>query len=371
MEVRSGIFVDWLSISQEHPDAPVFNDGQLVFFDPKPGDPDGTPGGIVNLRRKIEGSFETSVAVRSDGRRVEFSGNPSRWCRPDNVFGLDLAGCLEAVNSIMGSVGLPLFTAGDHIPAASINGEVRRAFWTGARVSRIDLTQNFEAGSEADGRAVLTYLKGQQVSGARGGLFGETTVQYSSGRPGSGRRSSFKVYLKGAELLAHGKGSPDVAALAAWASGAGLLRAELTLRSTQLGTIGAAWLGDLLGDGMANAKREFEKRVEVFGRHAEGVDDPFGGLPRHVEITARRYADGVDVRPPLMSRATFYKHRKALLARGIDIAVPPPVRLEVPVRPIIVRPAVAPSWYSFARTVPVRSCTFDVVDVLGVGKKVA
>lgn len=359
MDIRTGPFIDWLSISQYHEGGCLaVDDGQIVRFKP-----DGTADWMVETRLKVAGSFDTSCYVRSDGHTVRFTGNPSRWCRPDNVFGYDLAGCLEVVNALLASVGLPPFSAGCFVPESLGDKGVQRSFWSGARVSRLDVTCNYEAGSDADARAVLAFLQRQQISGARGGLLGETTVQFMAGR-----RQSFKLYLKGHELKAHSKGDA-CEPVTAWAVDSGLLRAELTVRSTQLADIGAAWLGDLLGDGMSKVLRELDRKTEVLHRQAEVSTDPLAGLPRPVEATARRYMDGVNVRDS-MPQSTFYKHRKALL-HLFDIAVPPPHRLDPPVKPVILRPSVAPDWYSFARRTPVGVCTFGAVDLLRLDKKLA
>lgn len=341
MDIRTGPFIDWLTISQYHEGGCLaIDDGQIVRFKP-----DGEPDWIASARLKVAGSFDTACYVRSDGHTVRFTGNPSRWCRPDNVFGYDLAGALDVVNGLLATVGLPPFTAGRYVAEDIGNDGIRPAFWTGARVSRLDLTRNYEAGSDTDARGVVAYLHRQQISGARGGLLGDTTVTFKGG----GSRQIFKVYLKGPELKAHAKGEASEA-VTAWATACGLVRAELTLKSNQLTHIGAAWLGDLLGEGMKRALHELDRKTEVLGRQAEVTTDPLAGLPRHLEATARRYMDGVNVRES-MSRAAFYKHRKALL-HLFDIAVPPPHRLDPPVKPIILRDAVAPSWYSFERTTP-------------------
>jgi len=349
MDIRTGPFVDWLTLSQYHEGGCLaVDDGHIVRFNP-----DGTADWMVETRLKVAGSYDTACYVRSDGHTVRFTGNPSRWCRPDNVFGYDLAGALEVVNGLLATVGLPPFTAGRYVPEEIGNDGPRRAFWTGARVSRLDLTRNYEAGSDADARGVLAFLARQQISGARGGLLGETTVQFMAGR-----RQSFKLYLKGHELKAHAKGDA-CEPVTAWAVDSGLLRAELTLRSTQLAHIGAAWLGDLEGEGMKRALHQLHSKTEVLRRQAEVTADPLAGLPRPVEATARRYMDGVNVRES-MPQSTFYKHRKALL-HLFDIAVPPPHRLDPPVKPIILRDSVAPSWYSFKRTAPVLK-SFDFTD---------
>ncbi|PMW84248.1 DNA replication protein, partial [Pseudomonas sp. GW460-E13] len=74
-------------------------------------------------RVEFKGSHETTVNVKCDGHRVEFSGNVSRFCRPDNLFGFDLWECLGRVNSILNAYGLPPFTPGKRIELTRRDGD--------------------------------------------------------------------------------------------------------------------------------------------------------------------------------------------------------------------------------------------------------
>lgn len=77
------------------------------------------------------------VEVRCDGHQVEFSGNISRYGRQDNLFGFTFADSIERINELLKSLGLPPFTAGKLYKFADSGWT-----WTGARVSRIDITCN-------------------------------------------------------------------------------------------------------------------------------------------------------------------------------------------------------------------------------------
>ncbi|MFA0233077.1 hypothetical protein AB4491_29420, partial [Vibrio sp. 10N.261.45.A7] len=47
----------------------------------------------------LEGSFSTKLTIRCDGYRVRVEGNPSRWQRQDNLFGLEtIEQCVEIYN---------------------------------------------------------------------------------------------------------------------------------------------------------------------------------------------------------------------------------------------------------------------------------
>lgn len=64
----------------------------------------------------LEGSFSTKLTIRCDGQRVRVEGNPSRWQRMDNLFGLKtLDECVAIFNHVLVQYHLPPFTKNTHI----------------------------------------------------------------------------------------------------------------------------------------------------------------------------------------------------------------------------------------------------------------
>ncbi|MDD2760921.1 MAG: hypothetical protein PHH11_11580 [Methylomonas sp.] len=58
-----------------------------------------------------EGSYSTTIMIHVKGRRLYVSGNPSRYNRLDNLFGLEtLDKCVGVYNGILASLGLPVLT---------------------------------------------------------------------------------------------------------------------------------------------------------------------------------------------------------------------------------------------------------------------
>lgn len=99
---------------------------------------------------------------------------------------------------------------------------------------------------------------------------------------------------------------------------------------------------------MAQIVDLFEERRQVMTR-ADHTHDNLEDLPNHFRRTARDYLAGDNVKAR-MSDVTFWRHRKAILKYGIDIAVKRNViEFKPRVRVIEVRPAVAPSWYHLAK----------------------
>lgn len=328
-------FVDWLSLYQEHQGPlPVVSAGVVWSTDST-----GEVKWKCVKASTIEGSFETSVQVRCDGNTVKFDGNVSRFGRPDNVFGYDLEQCIEIVNSILADLGLPPFTKGEKFyrHVRTEHGMVLKSAWSGAHLSRIDLTANFETGSLSNARAYLEWLATQQGSARiKVGTHGDgETVDWGRGS----RRLYAKAYLKSDELRRHG----GALELIDHCEVVGLVRFELTVKATQLHSMGCNYLGGL---DMDQLELLFEERKAVLTR-AEHTHDDMQDLPNALRRTARDWLAGDDLERR-MSLRTFQRHRRELLSYGIDIAVRRNVIDFKPrVRTIEVRPARVPSWYDF------------------------
>jgi hypothetical protein len=260
---------------------------------------------------RVEGSFESAVFLRCDGNRVSFQGNVSKFGRRDNVFGYGFIQCVERINDILHGLHLPAFTEGDRLLCNSKQG--LRSAWTGARVTRLDVTENFVTGSKENASHFMRFLAGQQANRVKTSTYGDgETVDFGRGS----RVMYFKVYSKAAELRRHGVSDGYITRLADWCDEVGLVRGELTLKATKLHAMGCNYLGGL---DMENVGNQFVKKCEVFSR-ASAVVDEVTDLPKHLLATYRMWAAGDDV-VSKMGRASFFAHRKALLPYGVDIAI--------------------------------------------------
>ena len=339
---QNPFFVDWLSLRQSHEqELPEINAGVITAVD--------VHGEVVWRTTKatqVTGSHDTSVQIRCDGHTVTFSGNVSRFARADNLFGYDLNTCINRVNHILASLGLPAFTMGQkfyrHVRTQT--GPKLVAAYTGCHVSRIDLTANYETGSLSNARAYLEWLATQQATARiKVGTHGDgETVHWGQGS----RRIYAKAYLKSKELIDH-KGPTH---LIEHCEAVGLVRFELTLKATQLHSMGCNYLG---GIDMNQLEKLFDERRQVLTR-AEHTHDDFEQLPKPIRGTVRDWLAGDDLRgkdergKKRMAESTFRKHRSAILPYGVDIAVKRNViNFKPRIRVIEVRAASVPSWYDF------------------------
>lgn len=325
-------FCDWLSIYQRHNfGLPILCDGAFMRIDRE-----GVTVNTTLKKLRIDGSHETAVFVRCDGETVWFEGNVSKYRRPDNVFGYSFRECILRVNELLAEHHLPPFTDGERY-ITNFKGEPR-SVWTGAAVTRVDLTQNFSTGSKDNAYYFMRYLASQQVSRLKTGTHGDgETVDFGRGS----RRVYSKAYLKGAELRRHAQGNEYLEQLADWCDSVGLLRFETTYKSTKLHDMGCHYLG---GFDMKQLEIDFEERKEVLTRSSVEVEE-LTDLSKPLLSTYLMWQSGHDISSRL-SRATFYKHRKELLPYGVDIAIKSNVtQLKPRTRVIMLGPVTPPDFY--------------------------
>lgn len=329
--MQSSVFIDFVTIRQEHFDGglPVLNDGCVMKIDA-----DGEIEYSTDVRCCIDGSYDSRVQIRCDGNRVEFTGNIARYGRRDNLFGYDWETTIARINELLISYGLPPFTSGK-LYRFSDKGWT----WTGARVSRIDLTCNYSTGSVDSLHVVLSHMANHHVGRQKGTLSPDScTVEY-------GRGSKYvygKLYAKYSELEHHRRrksGSHVSDDVIDFCKREGVLREEFTLKSRFLLQNGLAYLGAI---DQKNLDLIYEERTQL-KRLAQVEYDDFTDLPRSLKATYASWKLGL---PLGLKRSAFYRHRKALLAYGIDISVPNNVRsFPQRVRVVKLQALTAPDWY--------------------------
>lgn len=199
-------FIDWLSCHQDYDyELPIISADGYAYVDFT----DGALGKIRQSRVKHEGSFSTSITVHVQGNRIVMEGNPSRFNRLDNLFGFSsLDDCFAVYNSILVSLGLPLFTK------CTVLGYVqpRRPGGTlgapqpvvnGAVITRLDYTTNMAVGPGACVDSFLKALSMLPYRRSRGHLYADgKTVEWKS-ILGNAREIYPCVYDKAHELSLH------------------------------------------------------------------------------------------------------------------------------------------------------------------------
>lgn len=324
------VFVDYLTIRQVHvEDLPIINGGQVIRIDQ-----DGEVEYVVDARVGLEGSFDSRVEIRCDGHQVEFSGNIARYGRSDNLFGYSFVESIRRVNELLISLDLPPFTPGK-LHRYADTGWV----WSGARVSRIDITCNYVTGSMNDSEAFLKMMAGQHVGRQKGCLsVNGATVEY-------GRGSKYvygKLYCKTTEFKKHKskKSGQHVAdEVIDFCENLGVIREEFTLKSRFLLQNGIAYLGAIRDSILIDIyfNRSQLQRIDAVKY------ETFNDMPPHLRATYVSWKHGF---PIDLSRTSFYRHRLKLLEYGIDISIASNVEiLPVRVKTVELCALTAPDWY--------------------------
>lgn len=327
--VKSGVFCDWITITQFHPQGglPLLVDGVHATFDAL-----GNCRSERAIAQSYRGSYDTAVRVRCDGFRVSLSGNVGRLSRPDNLFNLGWSATLAKCDRILVGLGLPPFSSGEDLgPVPEGSPPV------GAFVSRLDLTCNYSAGSDAQARAVIRWLAGRSVARMKRGYSGDASVWFSN------TRHMLKAYRKGAEMIVHGMPANDP--LVQFAQQSGLVRVEVELKKRLLSELGLNRLPNITDEAL---EAVFHEQTEVF-RRVDMSEEPdiIANIPARSRAYASAWMAGQDVRL-LCSQATLYRHAKVLREYGIDILEPRNIEhFPVKVRVIDLQPMPVPDWYDW------------------------
>ena len=354
------VFCDWITIRQSFPyGVPVLNGGHVVSFEPdafaKSTVVNEETGEVkllpvfdatkaiytTNKRIEHEGSYDTKVHIRSDGETVEFSGNASRFGRPDNLFGLSVPAAFEKASDIVEALGLPRFSENIDQTGMARNDTYNNPAFN-ARISRVDLTQNYFAGSREKALKYIHAMSGQ--AGGQRGKGNQSPKGYGNGvtwNEGSKRWYS-KLYFKADELGQYA--SEKVYELC---NALGVVRFEVSLKSRELADLGLnrvlPWC--LPKEGMDMAKVIYGKFSEVLYRNQVSKID-FSDMPLWLARIARDYYNGENPWSSAPTRRTAQRWRKALLEFGVDISVALDVtRIAGRIEVIELSPLAVPDWY--------------------------
>lgn len=292
----------------------------------------------------IQGSHSTAIRVKSFEGVVALAGNPGRWGKADNLFGLDLDGTLQAANWILRGQQLPEFQPGEAY--APLNGECELKY-TGARVWSIHLTRNYATGSQANAEAVINWLDGQSIARVKKSRLGASTVVW-----GSLKYCQTEAYIKADEMIAHAKGEEAKQAVREskeyqYALENGIVRIEVKAAKDYLREKGLTYLGAW---DMGTVTRIFEERTEVLNRVKLDVEEfSLLDVPLRYRMTAAAWLQGEDVAHLFNNRMTLYRHAKALRAFGLDITEKRNIeKFPVRIRTINLVPLSPPDFYRCA-----------------------
>lgn len=160
---------------------------------------------------KMEGSYSSSLMIKCNGYEVSVYGNPSRWQRIDNLFGLKTFDeCIAVYNQILTGLGLPLFTKCTTFQfKQSLSGNKNIKKYNGAIIKHVDFTRNLSVG-QGNEKAYLKGLSTQSIGRSVPAFLypDECTVEWYGSHMQKMNGSTYryiKVYLKTSDLLRNQK----------------------------------------------------------------------------------------------------------------------------------------------------------------------
>lgn len=275
--------------------------------------PSGEVEWETRCRLSVRGSHEKDIAVRSQGgdgaglaTELVIDGNPSKYLQGHNIVGSDdlLSLVLDTLQSVASRLEFP-------VPI-----EIMEAVRAGEyRLTRVDVNYMFELPTMSD---VKSWIRAAEFkSKTRHGRPSSKSGTLYYGK--SSRRWSIKAYSKGEELKA-GKAHklPDhLSGTPLFDFAQNKLRLELTLRGKELDKIGMSVAREWQGSSPFKLFNSYVTRIEMNEQIAL-TTKVLNDLPRYLQGTYVLWQTGQNPRE-LLSKPTFYKHRKALLEHGIDI----------------------------------------------------
>lgn len=294
-------------------------------------------------RNSLCGSHCTNVAVKSDGSldndHAEFlmiSGNPAKYLQGHNIWGSDdLCGLTDAMLAqLLPKLGL---VYDDFTQARVLAGNFT--------VAMIDINYSYELENQED---VMAFIHAAEFK-ARARAGRATT------RPGTiyfgqhSRRWALKMYSKFNEITKGGKGhklSPALwehqDKLLDWTRN--ILRIELRLLSKELKQLELTNAADL----QRNIQKlfvEYKGKI-VMNEQRRIVGKKLMELPSKLRATYALWQAGHHM-AEILSKPTYYRHRKELLPYGIDLTITCE-KAESNVVPFIrvleAKPASIPDW---------------------------
>lgn len=304
---------------------------------------DGEKEWATRCGLQVQGSHDSSIQVRSVGGDGEgqatglhFSGNPSKFLQGHNVFGSD------DLVALMYDAARAVFRSLDVMPSFQEQRAIRAGEYP---LSIVDINYSFELPTRADVRAWIRAAEFKsKTRHGRPQLTGGTLYWGKTSA-----RWTIKVYSKGDEIEARNHKLPEAlekTPVKSWADSK--LRVELRMKKKQLIKDGILQAKDLNTEAVKRLFSDYLRKIEMTQQVALTTKKRLE-LPQRLQSTYILWQTGQDLRSTL-PKATYYRHRKDMMAFGIDIALARDVELEdrsnvVPlVRVLEAVPAAIPDW---------------------------
>jgi len=311
MKTSPYIFCDWLTAKQTHAKHPPLYGGETQFINAETGEIKKS----LNFKSH-QGLYNSNLQIRSDGETVEVSGNPSRFDRQNNVHGLNLDQAKTKINDVLLNLGLPIFTDG-----ITLNTQSENPHYTGAKITRIDMTTNLKFGNPTNQRHYQMWLQSQTFPRLDRQSWDNLNVYF--GKASDSR--TFRIYDKARHIIENDGDKKLASALAQ----AGVLRYEWEYRKFLKLKGYDLWHKAT----QKNLSKQFLQDIKPMTKRLKKID--LEELPSAVLKTYLIYEAGINPRDHV-GKNQYWDHKKILKGYGIDIADQKIRRIKTPT--IIIQP---------------------------------
>lgn len=293
-------------------------------------------------------SHETSLKIKSTGGNGEgratslmIDGNLCKFLQGHNVFGsrdlntlllLSFRKVYELHAEHLHGCSSPLLT----------EAKIKKGDY---KVKMLDINELYDVGNDASVEAWL-HAAGMRARSRHGRSTRDKGTVYLGK---NSRRWAIKFYNKAREMLAKGKTHllPDyLQNIGLEEFIQGKLRAELRIFSKELEKHGITHGYHLTPDLINQLFNDYLGKIDMTTQ-ATLIDEQLLKMPRTLMGTYQLWRQGADLRQ-LLSEATYFRHRKALLEYGVDISamhLEPEHNNVVPLMRIIEAvPVAIPAW---------------------------
>lgn len=361
------MFIDWLDMYQDHPEAMEPREGAYIEIDAISGE----YRRMRQPRFNHEGSYSTSIRLTVAGGRVSVSGNPSKLNRLDNLFGYSsLDAAVGVFNQVLLTLGYPPFTKCTTVQhKQSPDGKRAIRYGDGATFQRIDITENRAVGQGCE-RDYLKALSTQKYRNSVPQLYTNgNTVDWKSVK-GNARMIYPCVYIKAHEIGLHqlpsikrtfGIDSDEyryVSDLQKYCETSGIVRFEQKLKADFLRENNLAFWGLFSTDDLHAIHEPFlniDDKLQVTAMSLESIAERLLRLGivdnTRASMTTAMYAiQWANGHTFDFSLTQVRTHRARLRKIGIDLAMPCDISRHSPVyirkaQEITIASPLVPSWY--------------------------
>lgn len=325
--------IDWVTavLPCDHDPSKLIS-GFVMSFDPL-----GNQEWTVNKKMSVEGSYSSTIQVKSNDNAHEIwiSGNPTKFLQGHNIFGS---------NDLVYLMGLFFDELLKHdiglTPTHYQYSDIKDGNYS---LTRVDVNESWHLDNKRDVLAWIRAVGSTAYMKHRGaGQFAGDTAYFGK----NSRRWALKCYSKGHELSAKGHRLPKelmIPELLEYADKA--LRIEAVVRSMELKRQGLEVASNWDIDTATMLLRSYLDNLEMSDVYML-KDDVLDSLPVRLRMVYQSWLNGDDLKQ-IMSSSAFYRWRTQLQKFGVDIATPTPKEKTnvVPlVRYLKAEPVGIPDW---------------------------